>query len=92
MPPVKVKDVVPVYPAALSESGVEGTVILEAQVGADGKTKDIRVISSPHPALERAAIDAVSGWEFVPTTLNGNEIDTPMNISVTFTRPAAPPQ
>ena len=91
-PPVKMKDVRPIYPPALSESGIEGVVTLEATIAADGKTKDLRVISSPHPGLDRAAIDAVSGWEFLPTTLNNNEIDTPMTISVSFTQPSGTPQ
>lgn len=92
-PPVKVKDVRPIYPASLSDAGVQGVVLLEAQIGSDGTTKVVRVVSSPDPALERAAIDAVSQWEFAPTMLNGRVIDTPMNISVTFRlpQPAAQP-
>jgi TonB family protein len=88
-PPVKVKDVRPVYPQSLSDAGIEGSVLLEARIDSDGKTRDLRVVSSPHPALEGAAVDAVVQWEFAPTTLNGSAIDTPMNITVTF-KPAAP--
>jgi TonB family protein len=87
-PPVKVKDVRPVYPQSLSDAGIEGSVLLEARIDSDGKTRDLRVVSSPHPALEGAAVDAVVQWEFAPTTLNGSAIDTPMNITVTF-KPAA---
>lgn len=88
-PPVKVKDVRPVYPASLSEAGIEGVVLLEANLASDGTTRVVRVVSSPHPELERAAVDAVSQWEFAPTTLNGTVIDTPMNVSVTFRLPEA---
>ncbi|MBI4485927.1 MAG: TonB family protein [Acidobacteria bacterium] len=91
-PPVKVKDVRPIYPALLSEAGVEGVVLLVANIASDGKTNVVRVVSSPHPELERAAIDAVSQWEFAPTLLNGAVIDTPMNISVTFKLPEAAAQ
>jgi len=91
-PPVKVKNVRPIYPASLSEAGVQGAVLLEANIASDGRTNVVRVIASPHPGLERAAIEAVSQWEFAPTTLNGSIIETPMNISVTFRLPEAAAQ
>lgn len=89
-PPLKVKDVRPVYPPALRESAMQGTVSIEGQIGTDGRMKDMRVLSSPHPAFERAALDAVGEWEFTPTTLNGRVIDTRIKVSVSFA-PAPPP-
>ena len=83
-PPVKVKDVRPLYPPALRESAMRGTVSIEGQIGTDGRMKDMRVISSPHPGFERAALDAVGEWEFTPTTLNGRVVDTRINVSVSF--------
>lgn len=90
-PPVKVKDVRPLYPPSLSESAMRGIVSIEGQIGTDGRMKDMRVISSPHPAFERAALDAVGEWEFTPTTLNGRVVDTRINVSVSFA-PAPPAQ
>ena len=90
-PPVKTKDVRPLYPASLADTDIQGTVILKGQLGTDGKMKDLQVVSSPHPALERAALDAVGEWEFAPTTLNGNVIDTPATITVNFRLPPPPP-
>jgi TonB family protein len=89
-PPVKVKDVRPLYPPALRESAMRGIVSIEGQIGTDGRMKDMRVVSSPHPAFERAALDAVGEWEFTPTTLNGRVVDTRINVSVSFA--PAPPQ
>jgi TonB family protein len=92
-PPLKVKDVRPIYPPALRESAMRGVVSIEGQIGTDGRMKDMRVISSPHPAFERAARDAVGEWEFTPTTLNGRVVDTRINVSVSFApAPAAQPQ
>jgi TonB family protein len=90
-PPLKVKDVRPIYPPALRESAMRGVVSIEGQIGTDGRMKDMRVISSPHPAFERAALDAVGEWEFTPTTLNGRVVDTRINVSVSFA-PASPAQ
>jgi TonB family protein len=83
-PPRKLKDVRPAYPPALESSGVEGEVVIEGLIGTDGRMKGMRVIESPHPELESAALDAVGEWEFAPTTLNGRTIETPINVSVGF--------
>lgn len=90
-PPVKLKDVRPVYPPALRDTGVQGTVLIEGQIGTDGRMKDMRVMSSPHPAFERSALDAVGEWEFTPTTLNDRVIETRINVSVSFAPPPPPP-
>jgi protein TonB len=89
-PPIKLKDVRPLYPPTLRESAVQGTVLIEGQIGTDGRMKDMRVVSSPHPAFEQAALTAVGEWEFTPTTLNGRVVDTRINVSVSFA--PAPPQ
>lgn len=83
-PPRKLKDVRPDYPPALENSGIEGEVVIEGIIGTDGRMKDMRVIESPHPELERAALDAVGEWEFTPTTLNGRTIETRISVSVGF--------
>lgn len=87
-PPVKVKDVRPLYPPTLQDSGIQGTVLIEGQIGTDGRMKEMRVVSAPHPAFESSALEAVGQWEFRPTTLNGRVIDTRINVNVSFA-PAA---
>ena len=90
-PPVKVRDVRPVYPPALQDTGIQGTVVIDGQIGTDGRMKDMRVVSSPHPAFESSALEAVGQWEFRPTTLNGRVIDTRINVNVSFApEPTAP--
>jgi len=82
-PPTKIKDVRPVYPA-----GVPGSVvILSAIIDVNGRVTDLAVLRSADPALASAAIDAVSGWEFLPTHLDGQPIDTRMTVTVNFVDP-----
>jgi TonB family protein len=90
-PPVKLKDVRPLYPASLVGSGIEGTVVIEGLLGTDGRMKDMRVVSSSHPAFERSALDAVGAWEFTPTLLNGRTIDVRINVNVNFAATSAEP-
>jgi TonB family protein len=86
-PPVKLKDVRPIYPPNLRDGNVEGVVVFEGLLGTDGRLKDLRAVGSPHPDLERAARDAVNEWEFAPTILNGRTVDTRITINVTFRQP-----
>ena len=64
-PPIKIKDVAPVYPAIARSARVTGAVTVEATIGEDGKVADARVVKSV-PLLDQAALDAVRQWD-VPT-------------------------
>jgi TonB family protein len=79
-PPVKIKDVRPVFPP-----GVEGgTVILSARIDTDGFVTDLKVLREVNQVIAAAAVDAVSRWEFLPTHLDGQPIDTNMTVTVNF--------
>ena len=82
-PPRKTKHVDPVYPAIAQQSRVEGVVILEQTIAADGTVREARVLRSI-PLLDQAAIDAVRQWEFTPTMLNGVPQSIIYTITVTF--------
>jgi TonB family protein len=64
--------VMPVYPAGAKAAGVQGTVILHAVIGMEGRPLSLRVMNNDSaPELARAAIEAVSQWRYRPTLLNG---------------------
>ena len=81
--PQKVRHVAPVYPPIAQSSRVEGTVILEAVIGENGRIRDLRVLRSI-ALLDRAAVDAVRQWQFTPTLLNGVPVPVVMTVTVTF--------
>ena len=85
-PPVKIKDVTPVYPAVARSARVEGEVVIEATVGEDGKVTDARVVKSI-PLLDQAALDAVKQWEYQPPLLNGVPTPVVVTVTINFTRP-----
>jgi TonB family protein len=74
----------PEYPPDLEEKGIEGTVLLNAIIGMEGTVLDIRVINEPNPELERAALDAVRKWRYLPTLLNGEPVEVVTTITVNF--------
>lgn len=77
--------VIPVYPATAKAAGVQGTVILHAVIGMDGKPLSLRVMNSQaDPELARAAVESVSQWRYRPTLLNGEPIEVDTTIMVNF--------
>ena len=84
--PAKIKDVRPVYPAIAQAARVQGVVVLEATVGADGHVTNTKVIKSV-PLLDQAAVDAVRQWQYAPTRVKGKAVPIVMTITVNFARP-----
>ena len=73
-----------VYPALGNNSRVQGAVILQAIVGADGTIANLRVVSGPS-ILAAAAQQAVREWRFKPVVQNGQAVETKARITVNFT-------
>ena len=83
MPPVKTKDVRPVYPPIAQSACTQGVVILEVVIGPDGRVDRVAVLRAI-PLLDQAAMDAVKEWEFTPTLLNGAPVPVIMTVTVNF--------
>jgi len=83
-PPRKLVDVRPEYPEEARAARIEGVVILGIVIGEDGSVIDSTVLRSI-PALDQAALEAVSQWEFEPTLLNGEPVEIEMTVTVNFT-------
>ena len=82
--PMKIRDVRPIYPAALYDAGVEGRIVLDARIGTDGAVRDVRVVTGVQADLEAAAIDAVRQWRFTQTLLNCVPIEVSMTVHANF--------
>lgn len=87
--PVQISKVAPVYPLIAQSARVQGIVILEALIGADGRVNDARVLRSV-PLLDQAALDSVKQWQYAPTLLNGVPVPVAMTVTVSFTLPETP--
>ena len=85
-PPVRIKEVAPLYPAIAQSARVQGDVVIEATIDEEGKVADARVVKST-PLLDQAALDAVRQWEYQPSLLNGVPTAVVMTVTVKFTRP-----
>jgi protein TonB len=85
-PPVKVKDVAPIYPEIARTAKVSGVVVIQATIGADGKVADTKVVKSV-PMLDQAAVNAVEQWEYTPSTRGGKPVPVIMTVTVNFAKP-----
>jgi TonB family protein len=83
-PPRKTKHVNPQYPEAMRRAGIQGQVILVATIAPDGCVTGAKVLRGVRPALDVAAMIAVSGWRFTPTLLDGNPVPVTMTVTVNF--------
>jgi len=79
-----VKKLMPSYPLAAKNDREQGTVVLDATIGTDGKVHDPEVVVSPWPYLTSAAIDAVSQWRYKPYVVDGNPVEVETTITVIF--------
>jgi len=71
------------YPALSRQMRVEGSVLLQAFVAADGAISDLRVLSG-NPILASAAVYAARQWRFAPYLQNGRPVATQAKIVVNF--------
>jgi TonB family protein len=85
MPPQVVTRVLPIYPPAAKAAGIQGSVILHAIIGIDGRALSIVVRNSQiDPQLARSAVEAVSQWRYTPTLLNGEPVEVETTVTVNF--------
>jgi protein TonB len=63
---------------------VQGAVVLQALIAADGSIENLHVMSGP-TILASAAQQAVREWRFKPVFQNGQAVETRATITVNFT-------
>jgi TonB family protein len=62
----------------------QGTVVLLLVVGSDGLPREIKVVRSVSPVLDKAAMEAVTKWKFAPGTKDGKPVASKINVEVAF--------
>jgi len=88
VPPRKTTHVAPVFPQDLKNVDVQGAVVIQARVDADGRISHARVLRSisGFEQFDQAALDAVMKWQFEPAVIDGQGVAYLLTTTVMFTR------
>lgn len=79
------KNKLPQYPQIALQNGWEGAVKLGVMIAADGRVKDVTVLSSSQRRpFDREAANALRRWVFQPATRDGQPVETQITYDVIF--------
>jgi TonB family protein len=84
-PPGLLREVKPQYTEDARRLGVEGDVVLEIVVRADGSVGGITILQRLGSGLDQRAVDAVRQWRFSPAKRYGTPVDVLVEVAVEFT-------
>jgi TonB family protein len=74
----------PIYPVKARQAHIQGIVVLQAEISAEGRIVNLRLISGPEE-LAPAAIGAVQQWRYRPYMLKGEPVEVQTTVQVSFT-------
>lgn len=75
--------VLPEYPAIAKQIRIQGSVVLMATIGKDGRVEHVQPLSGP-PLLMHSAVAAVEQWQYRPYLLNHEPVIVQTQITVNF--------
>jgi protein TonB len=75
----------PLYPPRAKGKGVEGKVVVRCVVSARGSIQDVKILQAePAGYFERAALNSVKKWTFVPAKFKGEKVAVYVDIPLLF--------
>ncbi|MFZ0800081.1 MAG: energy transducer TonB [Terriglobales bacterium] len=78
-----IKKIQPQYPFEAEQAGVQGQVVLLAEIDKNGNVENLTLVSG-HPMLAPAAIEAVKQWKYKPYLLNAEPVNVETQVIVNF--------
>ncbi len=82
--PRPIYDPDPEYSDEARKAKFQGSVILIATIGPDGRPRDLRVTRSLGMGLDQKALDAVQKWRFTPALKDNRPVSVMISIEVVF--------
>lgn len=80
---IKKSRVEPHYPEEAKHAGIQGRVLLQAEISKDGIVQKLQLVSGD-PVLAQAAIEVVKKWKYKPYLLNRQPVAMETQIAVDF--------
>lgn len=82
--PVPLQTPSPRYPDSARIARLQGAVVLEATIAADGSVGNVTVERGVTPLLDLAAVEAVSRWRYRPARVDGSTVAVILRVTITF--------
>jgi len=83
-PPMLIYRPNPSYPQEAKDAKLEGNVVLQVLVAADGTVSDVKVTKSLDKGLDESAVQTVKTWKFLPAVKEGKPVPCKTTVSVNF--------
>lgn len=83
-PPVKTYYPQPRYTEEGRLARVQGVVILEAVIDAEGRVHNVKVLKGLPLGLSESAVETAREWTFKPAMLNGQPVPVYLNLTIRF--------
>jgi TonB family protein len=83
-PPMLIYQPKPPYPQDAKAGELEGNVVLQVMIGADGAVSSVEVVKSLDKSLDDSAVRTVKTWKFLPAMKAGRPVPRKSRISVSF--------
>lgn len=71
VPPKVLTAIRPAYPLVMARFGINGRVVVEFTIDANGMVRSPWIADSDNPAFDEPALDAILKWKFVPAEIDG---------------------
>lgn len=82
--PRAIYDPEPEYSEEARKAKHQGSVVLSAIIGPDGRPRNLHVERSLGMGLDEKALEAVTKWRFAPSTKDGHPVAVQISIEVVF--------
>ena len=84
LPPRKTYSPAPPYTEEARQGRIQGVVILEAIIDAEGHVRDVKVLKGLPMGLTESAVETAMQWKFEPATLQGEPVAVYFSLTIRF--------
>lgn len=84
LPPRKIYSPAPPYTEEARQGRIQGVVILEAIIDAEGNVRDAKVLKGLPMGLTESALDTAMQWTFEPATMEGEAVAVYFSLTIRF--------
>jgi TonB family protein len=84
LPPRTTRTIPMEYPAALRDARIEGRIVVDGRLGADGVLREMQVQTADRPELERATLAALADVRWEPARLRGKAVAVPLTVGIRY--------